>query len=42
MNDQSSSLVDTRGIVPVWRDVARFAVRPRLPQTIRGICSTWY
>lgn len=37
MTDQSSSLVDTRGMVSMWRDVARFAIRPRLPQEIGGI-----
>ena len=37
MTDQSSSLVDTRGIVPAWGDVARFAIRPRLPQSMSGI-----
>lgn len=37
MTDQSSSLVDTRGIVPAWGDVARFAIRPRLPRSMSGI-----
>ncbi len=37
MSDQSSSLVNDSASAPLWRNVARFALRPRLPARMTGM-----